>query len=254
MNGDQLGSVWASPLLRALPEEDLQILLTACRVSHVEVGRQVLRAEDDLVAIIARGAAKAHALTPDGDQVIVAMLGPGESWGYGVALGYHLGGTDLTAVEPVDALLLPGSELRALLVSRPAVATACLRAVGRQLAGAQAELLRFAGTSTADRVTHRILELATRWGREEGERVTITLPLTQDELASWASASRESTAKVLHRLRNAGVIATGRRTMAVLDMDDLRRRCDQGPTETVIDLVESLRSSETAQRRHTGPG
>jgi CRP/FNR family transcriptional regulator, cyclic AMP receptor protein len=239
-SGDIGGSAWSSPLLRGLPEADLQTLLEICRVTHVDRGRQLLRADDDSVALIARGAAKAHAGTRAGDQVITALLGPGDAWGFGVSLGYRPAGTDVTAIEPVDALVMPGHDLRRLLVGYPAITAACLRTVGRQLALSQAETLQFAGTSTTERVTHRVLELATRWGENQGDRVVVTLPITQDELAAWAAASRESAAKVLHSLRRARIVETGRRTLHVLDMDRLRDRCKSRETETVIDLVEVL--------------
>lgn len=235
---DGLGpSVWSSPLLRGLREEDLKALLDICRVAHAERDHQLLRAESDNVALIARGAAKAHAATRTGDQVITALLGPGDAWGFGVALGYLPSDTDVTAIQPVDALIMPGQELRSLLLSRPAITAACLRTVGRQLALSQAESLRFAGTTTRERVTHRIFELAQRWGRVDGDRVAITLPLTQDELAAWAASSRESTAKVLHSLRRSGIVRTGRRSLIVLDIARLEDRCRERPTESVLDLV-----------------
>ena len=240
MNEDIGGSAWASPLLRGLPEADLQVLLDVCRVSHVDRGRQLLRADDDQVALLARGAAKAHAPTRAGDQVITAILGPGDAWGFGISLGYRVAGTDVTAIEPVDALVLSGHDLRRLLGSHPAITTACLRTVGRQLALAQAETLQFAGTTTAERVTHRVLELATRWGREQGDRIVVTLPITQDEIAAWAATSRESTAKVLHSLRRAGIVETGRRSLHILDVEALRKRCLSRDTDTVVDLVEVL--------------
>lgn len=240
MTGDIGGSAWASPLLRGLPEDDLQALLDICRVVHIDRGRHVLRAEDDTVALIARGAAKAHASTHSGEQVITSLLGPGDAWGFGVSLGYRLAGTDLTALEPVDALLLSGHDLRQLLMSHPAITASCLRTVGRQLALSQAETLQFAGTSTSERVTHRVLDLATRWGDRQGDRVVVTLPITQDELASWAASSRESTAKVLHSLRRAGIVETGRRTLHVLDLEGLQERCRRRTPETVIELVEAL--------------
>jgi CRP-like cAMP-binding protein len=231
---------WSSPLLRGLPEEDLEALLDICRVTHVDRHTPLLRADEDQVALIARGSAKAHASTRSGDQVITALLGAGDAWGFGVALGYRVAGTDVTSIEPLDALVMSGHDLRRLLVTRPPIAGACLRTVGRQLALAQAETLNFAGTSTGERVTQRVLDLATRWGQQQGERIVVTLPITQDELAAWAASSRESTAKVLHNLRRAGLVETGRRTLHVLDLDRLRDRCRVQPSPSPGELVSAM--------------
>jgi CRP/FNR family transcriptional regulator, cyclic AMP receptor protein len=240
MSWDIGSSAWSSPLLRGLPEDDLQALFDICRVTHIDRHTPLLRSADDQVALIVRGSAKAHATTRSGDEVITALLAPGDAWGFGVALGYRLGGTDVTSIEPLDALVMSGHDLRRLLIARPPIAGACLRTVGRQLALSQAETLHFAGTSTGERVTNRVLDLATRWGRQQGERIVITLPITQNELAAWAASSRESTAKVLHNLRRAGIVETGRRTLHVLDIDQLRDRCRERSAPSPRELVSAV--------------
>jgi CRP-like cAMP-binding protein len=58
----------------------------------------------------------------------------------------------------------------------------------------------------------------------EGDVVRIDLPLTQEELAGWAGASREAVTKALHSLRELGWIETGRRTVTIRDIDALRGR------------------------------
>jgi CRP-like cAMP-binding protein len=191
----------------------------------VAPGEQLLRSDDDLVVVLVRGSAKAHASTRDGDRLITALLGPGDTWGFSVVLGYRASGTEVSALETLDALTFSGGAFRALLRERPQISTVCLRIVGHQLATAHADAIRFAGTSTAERVTSRLLELATRWGRHEKDRIVVTVPLTQEELAAWAASSRESTTKVLQSLRLAGIVATGRRSLTVLDLPRLEARC-----------------------------
>ena len=51
-----------------------------------------------------------------------------------------------------------------------------------------------------------------------------TGPLSQEELAGWAGASREAVVKALRQLRNRGWIETGRREIRVLDLPALVRR------------------------------
>jgi CRP/FNR family transcriptional regulator, cyclic AMP receptor protein len=53
--------------------------------------------------------------------------------------------------------------------------------------------------------------------------VTITLPISQEELAGWTGASREAVTKSLRTLRDLGWIETGRRSISVRDAEALRR-------------------------------
>jgi CRP-like cAMP-binding protein len=54
-------------------------------------------------------------------------------------------------------------------------------------------------------------------GRLHAARSTVEGRLAQQELAAMVGASRESVARALAVLRERGVLATGRRTITILD-------------------------------------
>lgn len=217
---------WQTHLLGGcLQDDDLKALLACARLVQVGARRCLLRAEDDRVLLLLSGSAKASIVTPDGDEVITEIVGPGHAAGLVVVLGHADMGKEITSLKPVDALSISGRDLRHLVETRSGITSACLQTVADQHAIANAERSRFAGTCISQRVAHRILELAMRWGQPEGHAIRITLPLTQEELAAWSGASRESVAKVLQNMRANGLIATGRRSLRVLDASRLRERC-----------------------------
>ena len=229
---------WADQLLcGGLHAEDVDTLLDACRPVRMGARELLLRAEEDRALLVLRGTAKASIVAADGDEVITELIGPGYAANLPVALGRSRIGKDITSLEPVDGLSVSGRDLRHLVQTRSGITTACLRTVLEQHAAADAERSRFAGTCITQRVAHRLVDLATGWGLADGDVVRITLPLTQDELAAWSGASRESVAKVLHTMRAQGLISTGRRTLTVLDLPGLRRRCQASEP---IDLREHL--------------
>jgi CRP/FNR family transcriptional regulator, cyclic AMP receptor protein len=205
---------------------DLDALLAISRGIRVRRRTGLLRAQDDRAMLLLGGAAKAHLVTAHGDEVITAIHGPGDAPGLVVALGRAEVGSELTSLDQVDALSVAGPALRALLRERPGLTSVCLAALADQHAQALAERARFAGTSVAERVQWRLLELAQRWGRAQGPAVHVGLPITQEELAAWSGASRESVAKVLHELRATGLLLTGRRSLTILDLPRLRERCE----------------------------
>jgi CRP/FNR family transcriptional regulator, cyclic AMP receptor protein len=220
-----------------LAEDDLRALADACRLVHIAPQRPLLRAGDDRAAFVLEGTAKAHTVTREGDPVITGMVEPGQAPGLVVAMGHGDAGVDVTALAPIRALLISGPDLRRLVEQRPGIMAACLATVSQQHASALSERLRFAGTSISQRVAQRLLELATTWGRAEADRVVITLSLTQEELASWSGASRESVAKVLQGMRATGLLTTGRRSLTILDLPRLRQRCERQHTAAVHRLL-----------------
>jgi Crp-like helix-turn-helix domain len=65
--------------------------------------------------------------------------------------------------------------------------------------------------------------LAVQYGDRTGNRVVIPWPLTQPELASLAAVAEPTAQKALRTLRERGVIETGYRSLAILDLDELNR-------------------------------
>jgi CRP-like cAMP-binding protein len=78
-------------------------------------------------------------------------------------------------------------------------------------------------------VARRLVELAERYGEQTGETIRITLPISQEELAGWAGASREAITKALHDLRAVGLIQTHRRHITVLDAEQLGQMAGVSP-------------------------
>jgi CRP/FNR family transcriptional regulator, cyclic AMP receptor protein len=158
-------------------------------------------------------------------------------------LGRPDAGVQVTALTSVEALLFRGPDLRDRIATQPNLTVACLRAITSELADARDDLARHCDTSTTERIIDRLLQLAEDWGELVEGQVRITIPLTQDMLASWARSSRESTAKALHDLRDQGLIRTARRELVILDLARLASRRDvpAAATERMVrDLIDSL--------------
>ena len=208
-----------------LSGQDRDALFAAGRLVRVGSRQPLLGSQEDRVLLMLRGAAKAWLVSDGGDEVITGIVGPGHATGLLGVLGYTETGHTITSLEPVEALSVTGADLRHLIATRARITAACLQTVAEQHAAASAERRRFAGTSVSQRVAHRLLELATRWGQPDDGVIHIELHLSQQELAAWSGTSRESVAKVLKRLRASGLIATDWRTLHVLDLPRLREHC-----------------------------
>jgi CRP/FNR family cyclic AMP-dependent transcriptional regulator len=179
----------------------------------------------DKVVVVLRGRVKIVTSTFRGDKALLSFRGPGALMGEQALVDGTPRSATVEAVEPVEYLVVSASAFKAFLEHRPRVAFALLKALSLRLRDADRRLAQFAAADTLGRVSARLVELCEEHG-EPGENgaVTITLPLTQEELASWTGASLESTAKALRTMRDLGWIATARRTIAVHDLEAMRAR------------------------------
>jgi CRP/FNR family transcriptional regulator, cyclic AMP receptor protein len=215
------------PFLRQLASEDAEALLERLRRRVVPKSAPVLRAgaagED--VIVVLEGRVKLVAAGAGGREVVLAIRGPGELIGEMASLGGIRRTATGVAVDRVEVGSISGDDFRAFLAEHPDVGLVLIRMLVRRLAEADRDRIDLATHDSIGRVAKRLLELAADHGvpAEVGRR--IDLSLSQDELASWTGATRETVSRALRLMRELGWIATDRRAITVLDPAALRRRC-----------------------------
>ena len=179
----------------------------------------------DRVLVLREGRVKVVASTPTGGEAVLSFRRPGALLGEQALIDGAPRAATVVAVEPVEFLAVAATAFRAYLERRPRVALAMLAMVSVRLRDSDRRLAQFSGADTLGRVSARLVELCDEHGASDGNGgMTITLPFTQDELASWSGASLEATAKALRALRRLGWIATARRTITVHDLEAMRAR------------------------------
>jgi CRP-like cAMP-binding protein len=179
------------------------------------------------VLVILSGRVKVFSLTTNGEEILLAVRGPGALLGELSAIDGVARSASVAALEPVEGVVVPVATFVDFLRSHAAAAVVLLQLVVGRLRDSDRKRVEFAAFDTGARVARRLLELAERFGEPDERGVRITVALSQDELAGWVGASREAVAKALRVLRDRGLVTTGRRTMTVLDLAGLRRRAGE---------------------------
>lgn len=207
-----------------IPSPDRLLLSAGHRRSWA--ARQAVYREGDpdhTVLVISSGLVKVHTHGTEGDELILGLCGPGDVLGEGSAAGGAPRSAAGTALENVTAISIYADEIRAILAADPNLSLALLRLTRIRLHQADARRLESATAESLGRVISRLLELAERFGVTEADsRVDVPMPITQEELASWAGVS-ESTGRALRTLRGLGLIETGRRRVRLADVARLRQ-------------------------------
>ena len=176
-------------------------------------------ARDDTVCVVLEGRVKVTLDTPDGREVVLAVLGPGDLLGEFEAIEPELVSRTASnvALEPVECRVFAADDLRRFLVAHPAAALELLRLTIRKVRTADRRRVDATALDTPHRLAHFLVE------RADAQRdPDLDIALTQEELASLIASSRESVVRALSALRTRGLIETGRRQITIRDMDGLR--------------------------------
>ena len=218
----------------AEPDEFMARLDPADRAALAQRGRQrrwpagaslFLEGEScATVVIVVSGRVKVFSLTEQGEEIVLAVRGPGALLGELSAVDGEPRSASVSALEPVLALVVPIAAFTDFLRQHGPAALALLQMITAKLRDSDRKRAEFAAYDIPARVARRLVELADRFGEPDEHGVRISVALSQDELAGWVGASREAVAKALRVLRDRGYVTTGRRTMTVLDLERLRLR------------------------------
>ncbi|MEV7981148.1 Crp/Fnr family transcriptional regulator [Streptomyces sp. NPDC086519] len=218
------------PFLARLDKKD--------RVALLEIGRpllyparSVIMRQDEPsahVLLLLRGWTKVTALAANGYEALLALRGPGDIVGEGAALSRRQRSATVTALEPVESVVIEQHGFTAFLSRNPQVALQLLSLTTDRQRSTDRRRLEWAALTVRERLAVLLLELVRTHGSRTDEGIELTIGLSQQEFAGSVGSSREAVARLLKELRSRQVVATRRRRMVVLRPDVLRRIIGEG--------------------------
>ena len=213
-------------LFQGVAPEAREALASALQYSDYTRGEAVFTEgeQGDTLFIVLTGKVKVGRRAADGRENMLSVMGPSDMFGE-LSL-FDPGPRTATATVLTDARLasLAHSALRPWINDRPEIAEQLLRVLARRLRRTNDALADLIFTDVPGRVAKALLELAERFGTQEGEGVRVHHDLTQEELAQLVGASRETVNKALADFASRGWMRVDSRAVTILDADRLARR------------------------------
>lgn len=207
-------TVW--PVLSSLPSSELESLLRAGRRRRFVKGETIFHHGDpaDCLHLIDRGRVAVRVLTPNGDQAILNILGPGTAFGELSLIDDVARRTaTVTAIEPCETIALHRAQFDRLRAEHPGIDRFLLASLSAQVNRLSEHLLEVLFVPTRLRVIRRLVALAEEFGR--------VIPLTQEDLALMSGTTRPTVNETLRELERRGAIRLGRGHVEVIERAQL---------------------------------
>jgi CRP-like cAMP-binding protein len=216
------------PLFRALPFEDCRRIAALLNKRFVKKGEILIRRGEEGTALymILTGNLKVTRYSPDGDEMILAVLGAGDFCGEMALLDGAPRSADVIAVEETLLYSLNRKEFLAYVLNNESAVRAILAALSRRLRKADDLLEDIFFLNVSPRLAKKLIELAEVSGYKEGQTQPVKLVMKQKDLASMVGASRESVNKELRALREKELISISGKTILIHDVEALRLRIE----------------------------
>jgi CRP/FNR family cyclic AMP-dependent transcriptional regulator len=213
-------------LFASLGDAERAALAAACRVRAFKSGQVLFHQEDpghDLY-LIRSGRVKIVRLSPNGQETILHLAGPGECLGEMALLDEAPRSATATALEPVEALRLAREAFLMVLEQRPEVGRAVMRELVRRIRRLNEQVQDSFWLDLRGRIAKTLLTLAERHGQPSSQGIRIPLRLTREELAQLVGAARPTVSTELMGFREQGIVTVDRAGITLHRTEPLRKR------------------------------
>src|SRR5579863_6790783 len=214
------------PLFTGLAEDEIQELMALAKRRTFRSGEVIFHRDDpgQVLYVIKEGKVKICLISPDGQEISLAVLGKGDCFGELALLDGLPRSADAIALEKVECYTLQRSDFHNAIMKNPKIAIQVLEALTKRLRNTDNMVEDLIFLDVYGRVAKKLLELADAHGIKSEDGVRIDVRLTQQELASMVGASRESVNKVMGYFTEKDFISTDKHRITLHRIADLKRR------------------------------
>lgn len=205
------------PVLASLPPNERLELVARLRRQAYRRDEVIFHQGDlaDTLHLVAAGHVSARVTLRGGEFVTVALFGPGDTFGeFALVSDTHRRGATVVALEASETLILGRHEFERLRTSYPGIDRFLVELLSARLEKVNNNLLEALYVPAERRVMRRLLDLC---GLYAGDGQRVTIPVTQETLASIAGTTRPTANQVLRRLVASEIVTVNRSQITVVD-------------------------------------
>jgi CRP/FNR family cyclic AMP-dependent transcriptional regulator len=207
------------PIFSDLSDSELNSLAQRAVPRHYAAGEVVFAEGERCLGlyVVEAGQIRIFKSSPGGREHVLSIDGPGSSV---AELPVFDGGdypASVAAIENATLLFVSRQDFQALCLAHPEVALKVLRVVGGRLRRLVGIIEELSFTTVRHRLASFLLRLAQREGKHTGEGIEVTLPASNQEVASQIGTVRELVSRNLGRLQAEGVLRINGRNVVIRD-------------------------------------
>lgn len=212
----------AAPVLAGLSEPGLLALARAARLRAFARGQAIFAQDDpaDTLYVVASGLVVIFLATPDGRELAINELRPGDVFGEIALLQGQRRSASAVARQASEVVFVDGRTFLAQLDSEPRLMRQLLESLAHRLRESGERESALAFLTAPARLARLLLEQAQA---DEAPELAGLVTTSQDDLAQRVGVTRQTVAKILGGWRRSGWIITGRGKIMLVNRAALKR-------------------------------
>lgn len=218
-----------------LPPEEIASLETRCKWAHHAAGEQILDRDSDNrdVYFVVAGSVRIVNFSTSGREIALATIEAGSYFGELSAIDGQRRSANVVAITECDLATITPAVFSRLLVKHPTVAMHVLQRMAGIIRVADDRIMDLSTLRAVQRVYVELLRLTDR-DVAVPDLWVIRPMLSHSEIASRASTTRETVARVLGQLAHAGIVERKSKALYIRDKDRLERLAELSAPEGMV--------------------
>jgi CRP-like cAMP-binding protein len=206
-----------APLFAGATLSEQKAALLAAQYSQLTKGEFYFHQGEKALAfyIVVEGRVRLTQLTPEGHQIIIRFLGPGEGMGIIVVLSNTTYPLSAEVVADATALRWDYEAAVHLMEEFPRLALNGLRLVAGRFQELQNRYRELATERVERRVARTLLRLARQSGRRTEQGVLIDLPLSRQDLGEMTGTTLYTVSRILSNWEQQGLVESRRERIII---------------------------------------
>jgi CRP/FNR family transcriptional regulator, cyclic AMP receptor protein len=178
------------------------------RVFPPDVDLIVAGTPGEVIYFILSGTVKVYITQANGTDVIVNIMGPGDTVGELSVLDSGGRSASVITLEETHAAWMSRSHFQEALQTFPLLSNNLLKILSGRLRHTTEKIQTLASLSIPERVIQQLLIIAENYGRVRPQGIFIPIRLTQGEIAELVGASRKRVNQVMVALKRDGLVSS----------------------------------------------
>ena len=168
--------------------------------------------------VLVEGRVKMIQITPNGQQITLRIMTPGQTYG-GIALLNPRAGYPATAqaVEDSTALAWDTQHLRKLVEKEPSISLNVMSLMHGYISELQERQKALVTDRVEQRIARILLKLAAQSGKKIDDGVLIDLPITRQDIAEMSGTTLYTVSRTLNEWDRGGLLEIGRERVVICE-------------------------------------
>lgn len=229
MDAEIIELVRTSSLFREINTESLDLALASALQRSIEDDGYFFMQGDPATHayVLVQGRVKMTQVTPNGQQITLRIITPGQTYGGVSLLNPDLGyPASAQAAQDSVALAWDTRSLRALVAKDPTVSFNVMKLMHGYITELQDRQSALTSEKVEQRIARTLLKLAAQSGRKVAEGILIDIPLSRQDVAEMTGTTLFTVSRTLKVWERQGLLYVGRERVVIREPHGLVRIAD----------------------------